>query len=31
MLTKAIKDKDCYKEAFDAVIKDFDELGKTMS
>jgi len=28
-LAEAIRDKDCWKEAFDVVIKDFDEMGAT--
>ena len=28
-LAKAIRDRDCYKEAFTAIIEDFDEMGMT--
>ena len=28
-LTKAIRDKDCCKEAFGAIVEDFDEMGRT--
>ena len=28
-LTKAIRDKDCCKKAFDVNVEDFDEMGRT--
>lgn len=28
-LTEAIQDRDCYKKAFDAIVEDFDEMGRT--
>ena len=28
-LTKAIRDRDCYKKLFDASMEDYDEMGRT--
>ena len=28
-LIEAIRDRDYYKEAFDAIVEDFDEMGRT--
>ena len=27
-LAEAIRDRDCYKEAFNAIMEDFDEMGR---
>lgn len=28
-LKKVIRDRDCYNKAFDAIVEDFDEIGRT--